>query len=574
MNRNTPFVWAWWGWEPLQFYLQPGNHAPGARGFSPEALADWYRWLHEESTVKAAADLGINCIVTHFVKGFGPEHEREEMNRTAALTEKCHRHGITVFGYLQYGSLFHETFFQERPEARNWIQVAEDGSPLVWCGVKTRCLPCIQSEEFLKYLKSCVRTGVMETGLDALHFDNFYLRPCYCPRCREAFRKETGEELPSEKMTASTPGAPLVRQWTRFRCDQLTRRMIELRDYARSLRPDILTIWNPSPIRGTLDQRLLRGTDFYDLGRNAGFLWSESGNFPETTGGTPIHQVNFFKTAEAVGYRTLSTVWKSGIEGLGLPEIPESVALVTAETAAFGAVPGNNWLMRPEFMHQLPDGVLCREWKRQIDFIRTNDDLFSGSRGKGEIALYFDRERAELDFASAYGQFLTLQQLLLQKHFPFDLVFSGQEERLEKYPLVLGAGAKEAAGHPLMTFTQAELDGNVSGTYSARVPLPQKADELVNRIRAALPSRELDVNAPETVLLERRIAADGRNLLHFINYDNLHPVRGIRICFRTPPEHLEWVSVDGNHVIQFSGNEAILPELETWATLVWEAQSC
>jgi len=567
MTENDPIIWAWWGWEPLPFYLRYKKNAVGLLDPGDGELREWYRRLHDEETVKAAAGLGINCIATHYIKGFGPEHEREDVQLTAKLVKLCHKHGIRVFGYLQYGSIFYETFFQEYPEAAEWIQMDENGRPQCWCGHEYRRMPCLQSREYLDYLKERIRTGLLEVGLDGLHFDNFYSRPCYCPRCREAWRRESGEELPAGKMLETIPTPPAVRRWVKFRCETLAAHMAELRQYARSLKPDVMTIWNPSQIRGLQNQRLLRAADFFELGKNAGFLWSESGNFPRLTADGMIHHVNFVKTAAAAGYRTFLTAWKSGDEGTGLPETFEEVALSHAESCAFGADPGNNWLMRLQNIRQLPDGPLCREWKRQVDFFLAHRDLFAGSRGRGELALYYDRERAEADFVSAYRQFLALQEMLLENHFTFDLVFSGQEERFGEYPLVLGA---ETSRPGVMTFSREELlSGEITGAYSAAVRPPAGSRELVARIRKALPRRELEIFAPETVFAERRISSDGRNILHLVNYDNRNPVGGLRIRFATPPGDLTRYSPEGDRTLCIDGPEALLPVLRTWAVLVW-----
>ncbi|MBR6371959.1 MAG: hypothetical protein IKS20_02140 [Victivallales bacterium] len=566
MKQENPIVWAWWGWEPLPFYLHYKKNAPGLLNSNEGELRKWYHLIHEESTVKAAADLGINCIVTHFIKGFGLAHETEDVKLTAQLVEKCHRHGIKVFGYIQYGSIFHETFYLDYPDAQNWIQINEDGTPLLWCNSKSRYMPCIESQEYLAYLKERIRQGILEVGLDGLHFDNFYARPCYCQHCRDAYRKACNAELPTTRMMEEAPYSPEVRRWVRYRCEKLNQRMIELRDYARSLKHDVMTIWNPSPIRGLLDQRMLRATDVCLLGKNAGFIWSESGNFPGIGEHGPIHQVNFFKTAAAVGYRTFSTVWKSSTEGIGLPETKEEVALVNAETGAFGAETGNNWLMRPHYMHQFPEGELCQEWKRQVDFIRKNRQLFTGSRGKGEIALFFDREQAELDFPYAYKSFLSLQQMLLQNHITFDLLFSGQEAQFQNYALIISA----ATGQPdIMTFSREELNGDISGSYQAFVVQPARSKELIQRILDALPSREITVIAPEHVFIERRIAQDGTNILHLVNYDNTHPIPGIDILFNNPPSNIKRHSPEGNSTVRQNGRTITLPALHTWAILTW-----
>ena len=566
MKQENPLIWAWWGWEPLPFYLHYTKNAPGLLNSGEDELKKWYRALHDEATVKAAAELGINCIVTHFIKGFGLAHEMEDVKLTADLVEKCHQHGIKVFGYLQYGSIFHETFYLDYPDAKNWIALNEDGTPLLWCNSKSRYMPCIESQEYLSYLKERIKQGILEVGLDGLHFDNFYSRPCYCQRCREAYRQASGAELPTAQMMEDAPYSPEVRHWVRFRCGKLTQRMIELRDYARSLKPDVMTIWNPSPIRGLFDQRLLRATDVCQLGKNAGFLWSESGNFPGMGEHGPIHQVNFFKTAAAVGYRTFSTVWKSSAEGIGLPESKEEVALINAETGAFGAETGNNWLMRPHYIHQFTKGELCQEWKKQVDFIKENRHLFIGSRGKGEIALFFDWEQAELDFPYAYKSFLSLQQMLLQNHITFDLLFSGQEAQFKDYALTISAATRQP---DVMTFSREELIGDVSGSYQAFVTQPPRSKELVQRILSAMPSREVEVDAPEHVFIERRIAQDGTHILHLVNYDNAHPIPSIDILFSNPLGTIKRHSPEGNSILRQDGCKVILPGLRTWSILTW-----
>ena len=566
MKQENPLVWAWWGWEPLPFYLRYSKNALGLRNSGEDELKKWYRLIHEESTVKAAADLGINCIVTHFIKGFGPMHEMEDVKLTAELVEKCHLHGIKVFGYTQYGSIFHETFFLEYPDAKNWIQINEDGTPLLWGDYKSRYLPCIESQGYLAYLKERIKQGITEVWLDGLHFDNFYARPCYCQRCRDAYRKACNAELPTTQMMEDAPYSQEVRRWVSFRCEKLTQRMVELRDYARSLKPNVMTIWNPNPIRGLRDQRMLLAADMCLLGKNAGFLWAESGNFPGVGEHGPIHQVNFFKTAAAVGYRTFSTVWKRSAEGIALPETKEEVDLVNAETGAFGAETGNNWLMRPIYIHQFTEGELCQEWKKQVDFIKENRQLFTGSKGKGEIALFFDREQAELDFPNAYKAFLSLQQMLLQNHITFDLLFSGQEEQFQNYRLIISGATRQPN---IMTFTREELNGDVSGAYQAFAIQPTGSKELVQRIMDALPSREITVIAPEHVFIERRIAQDGKNILHLVNYDNTHPIPSIDILFKNPPSAIKRHSPEGNRTVHQNGPTITLPDLHTWSIITW-----
>ena len=568
MNSEM-LIWAWWGWEPLQFYLW-NNGKPEER--TDDELAElrfWYDLLHREDSVRQAAELGVNCIVTHFVKGFGLAAEQEEICNCRKLTEICHRHGIKVFGYLQYGSIFHESFFKEHPEAVNWIKVDQSGAPVLWCGSPGRYLPCINSPEYLEHLKKCICTGIQEVGLDGLHFDNFYAQPCYCQRCNRAYRDFCGEAQPSPDEINDAPYSEKVRRWVKYRVQVLTERMTVLRNYARSLDPEIMTIWNPSPIRGTLDQRLIRAADFCELGKNAGMLWAESGNCPRMSDGKLINQVNFFKTAEAIGYQLFSTTWKSGKEGHGLVSTPREVKLVTAEAAVFGAWPGTNFMMRQQNIKDFPDGELCQAFRSMVKFYRDNRELFVGSIPAGEVVLHFDWEEAEKDFSKVYGKFQILQQIMLQYQISYDLSFSGYSILPAEKP-VISTGKIPNSVHKAVHIAPQEINAEISGSYSASASLPADAEKIAGKIISAIDNRELTVNAPPTVLIERRHTADGRNVLHCINYDNANPFYNLKVKFAVPVEKARWISPDFDGLIPVSGSDITLDKLDTWAVLVWE----
>ncbi len=575
---SEPMFWAWWGWEPLQFYRYVKGQAAGVAGLGQECLGRWYEQLHAETVVQAAAELGINRAVTHFVKGFGLQHEQEEIARTAVLTQLCHRHGIKVFGYLQYGTILHETFFRECPAAAEWIQRDETGAPQLWCGSPRRYLPCIHADEHFQYLCACIRLGLQDVGLDGLHFDNFYSRPCYCPRCQREFHAYAGAQIPSESALAEEPFAdPVVQQWIRFRCERVARLMERLSRHARGCKPDVELIWNPSPIRGTLNQAALRGADFRMLGPRAGLLWSESGNFPGSRDQCLIHQVNFFKTAEAVGYRTFSTTWMHQAEGLGLPQRPAEIALNTAESAALGAVVGSNWLLRPSHLHDLmAQGPLSRELKRYLDFIRRHADLFDGSRGDGEVAVFLDQESPAREFSRSYGAFLAVQELLLRLRVTFDLVFPEQAASLSRRRLVLRIVSEERPAPVALAGKVIDIPGHlgpgsVTGSYQAAVEPTPEMERLAPLILAALGPREITVAGPVALLVEARRTADQRRVLHCLNYDNRNGPARVNVTFLQAPEEVKLLSPDHDGVTLMPAQGSIeLPAVATWAVLVWK----
>ena len=568
--------WAWWGWEPLLFYRYAKSQAVGIAGVDPASLDHWYELLHSEKTVAAAADLGINRAITHFIKGFGLQYEKKEIARTTELTALCHQYGIKVFGYLQYGSIFYETFFREFPQAANWIKLDESGQAQYWCNSPQRYLPCINAPEHHDYLRTCIRLGLEEVGLDGLHFDNFYSRPCYCKRCREEFKAYSGADIPSEAALEVEPYQdPVLQQWIRFRCDRLNQLMEQLRDYARSLKPEVEIIWNPSPIRGVLNQTALRGADFRQLGTRADFLWSESGNFPGYRDGKLIHQVNFFKTAETIGYRTFSTTWKHSTEGHGLTKTPEEVALNTAESAAFAATPGSNWLLRPSHIQDLLNsGPLSQELKRYFDFIRQHLDLLADSHAEGEVAVFLDQESVPREFSRSYGTFLAVQDLLLRHHITFDLLFQEQVDKVQNYQTIIRISNQQGQWQPHFSGQVIEVDAaaypiNITGSYQAAIlPVPEM-EELLKQLLKTLGQREFEFTAPDTLLLEARRAADKRRILHCLNYNNCHTCGKTKLQFAHPPTRLHFFAPEGNGLLTADNGTFPIPEIKTWLILAW-----
>lgn len=490
-------LWAWWGWEPLCFYESCGLIAPGLAGEKSDFLKKWWRAIHSEEVVEWAAGFGIDRAVTHFQKGFGPACEKEGMAQTAELAKLLHKHGIGVFGYLQYGSLFAKTFFREFPEAEKWCAVDENGAYRRWCGRQERLMPCPESAEFLAYLKRQIRTALTDCGLDGLHFDNFYSPPCYCPRCRKAF----GEELPPP----GDDGEP-GRRWAEFRSRRLAERMEELTACARSFRGDVELIWNPGAISPRSDQAMARSADFVKLGPVAGLLWCEGANFPRILENTAVHQVNYFKTGEALGFRQFPTSWIYSGEDSRLAQTDFEVTLSFAESVAFHAVPGSNWLLRPARLKHFcaEDDALSGAFRDCAAFFRRYADLFENSVSKADIAIEVEPEALRRTYFPFNDALLAVEQLLLENHRPFDLSFRKAPSRY---------------GHRLRLGREIPVDagwGKKKGTLDADVVFAPR-DAAARDLLARLPREE--IKAPPTVFLSHRQLPDGREMLHLLNYN-------------------------------------------------------
>lgn len=461
--QGPSYYWSWWGWEPLAHYRRTGG-VVGAVDVSAAGFPQWYERLHSEELVRTMSALGINLAVTHFFKGFGLEHEREEQQRTAELVRAARRHGVRVLGYCQSRSLYYETFLAEEPQAEAWIQRDADGKCRTWGGAYFRWAPCIHSREFREYMKRVIRVGLEETGLDGLHFDNDYCEPCYCPRCEEAFRRWLAAYCPNpsgqfgldsfdhvrQPPTLASAGRildPLVQAWVRFRCESLGDYHREITSYARLLRPDVILLANPGYPRGP-DGPYQRSVWAPDVGQYLNLMFAENGNSAGMSDGVLISQIRAYKHAAAIGYRVVSTTWKrgkgiSGLSGLALPQKSEEVTLQVAEAAAFCGIPGTNWALRPDgpvdrMRIDVPE--LRAALGRCLGFARQTENLRLGARPVRDVAVLQTFASMAFDASLASPLVLGAEEVLIRSGFAWETVFGDNLGRLEGFAALVLAG--------------------------------------------------------------------------------------------------------------------------------------
>ena len=180
-------VWSYWNHEPAD-HLRRMSYAKPSVFTIGEWLPQWYDRLHGEELIGKASELCIDTVYCHFFKGFGLRHEHAEIERTKEFAKIAHSHGVKVLGYCQLNSLYHEAMLDEVPDLKSWTVRNIDGSVGMYCGQYYRWSPCIESREYVEYLKKVIRHGIEEVGIDGFHFDNSYARDCHCDRCQKAFR--------------------------------------------------------------------------------------------------------------------------------------------------------------------------------------------------------------------------------------------------------------------------------------------------------------------------------------------------------------------------------------------------
>jgi len=448
--------WAWWGWEPLAARRRLGGHNIVFLGNSQWA-EQWHERIFSEKTVRQMKDLGINLAVTHFFKGLGLRAEQPEMARTRQFVKLCHRHGIRVAGYTQFRSLYYETFLKEEPDAAGWIQRRSDGTLNTWGGSYYRWAPCVNSRDFIGYLKRVISYGAREIGLDALHFDNTYAQPCYCDRCRRLFREYLEKnvkdesrlgflgfkhvELPPYNDDYPHIADPLYQEWIRFRVASLTNAWRELYNHIKSINPELAMMTNPAfPRKMGWANRL----SFHPraAGKYNDLMFAENGNFPCMDGDRHVSQIRAYKIGQACGYRVLPTAWKHDEKGMRCPINAREVQLSLAEAAAFGGTVGTTWALRTTVGPAVvvDKRELAEPLGKHISFFNRHRDLYAKARTDAKVALLHSFESLAYRANESFARFMGMEQILLAGGVPYDVLFDEDIGRVKQYRLLIVAG--------------------------------------------------------------------------------------------------------------------------------------
>ena len=452
--------WVWAGWEPHQFYRRLGGYHEAQEG---NALwsGDWFKKLESEDTAKALADAGINWVTTHFYKGFGLETEREEIEATARMIANCHKHGVKVFTYIQYGTVMPETIRGETEQAKDWGRTdwngQHDGHPYEYGDQYWRAKPCANTPGFRDYLLQCVERAI-GIGADGIWIDNLQADGCHCPYCQEAFRayvkahvKDPWQELglrPEQLDTLTIPRAerprdPLFQLWVRCRVEETRTSLAMLCAKARELKPDVVMAANIGI--GNHQRHVIENANWHAMLELLDYTYAENHLFPRWEDGKIISQHYSYSIGNAVDTRIVpGAAVGSAFRGLPLPHVPEERRLrrCFAESVMYGDhALGGPWGLRGE--NGGADPILLRDapWRalnrRLAEFYGRKPDWFSGAKDASRVAILYSFD-ALLGDESGYREgYEAMAQALMRHQIPFRYLLSDRLEKLNEVSLLI-----------------------------------------------------------------------------------------------------------------------------------------
>jgi hypothetical protein len=249
---------------------------------------------------------------------------------------------------------------------------------------------------------------------------------CYCERCRDAFKTETGYAIPLRLDLEGEAG----RAYAQWRAGQVARTLADLRDYAHALRPGLIVSANDfdAVMRPST---LVYGIDLARLARAQDVVMIEDYGLPRWEPGARPALVNnalTLRTARAlVGETPLTT--DPYDKGIGFDGVytPRRFVQGMAEAAACGApmvVKGTEFVEAGEFT--LLTAERFAPQRRAIGdmhrWLEAHAELYQGRRNAAPIGLLHPGVDLWLDWNQLAPTFFGAGQALLRAGLPWRVV--------------------------------------------------------------------------------------------------------------------------------------------------------
>jgi len=277
----------------------------------------------------------------------------------------------------------------------------------------------------------------LDMGIDGIHFDNigYNAEPdaCKCGACRTLFRRFLAERysgspekeaLGRERFGftdfthASVPwfnrwnqainqrivSGPLQQEWLQFKTHSLTGALIDLARHIRSVNPGALVEANAGKAIG-VNVQLWHGISPEKLYHHLDLIFNESGGFRLNAKGAMLTRVREMKLGRAAGVPVIMYCHSDA-------ELAESLALNQ------GCFAGGGGRKMNAYFHKV---------KRYA----------ARTESLAEIAVLYHAETLAYSVNEPYESFITLTQLFIERHMPFDVVHGKHLADLSRFRLLV-----------------------------------------------------------------------------------------------------------------------------------------
>jgi hypothetical protein len=538
-------------WEPLLFRVR----RDGSPGYdpTPEQLAAYAR-EHTSDMIAQLKALGVNFVMMHAYKGFGLGAERRSMADAVQFSQMCHDAGLHVGVYNFSGAFGWELFFNENPEAKDWVLLDQAGKPVTYESAPYRYFWNRNHPEAKRFYQGLVRFTVRDVRADLLHFDNYNVGPgfdtCSIQRFRRYLKKTfTSKELraagisdPSHALppSAGTKDSLLDFAWRDFSCQSLADSYYDLGRYARRQRKDILLECNP----GGPGQRIQPPVDHGRLLTGGEAFWDEdvSPGYHDGILRTRIRTYKLGRSMNNLAFAYTTTPLEAAeamafnLDCLG--------CICWFEYGKLVARPGSD---RPVSTNLAP----------YVGFYTAHRELFCQSKAVADVGVL--RSFASEVYADPKWAQLTakMEESLIDHRVPFQIIYDQQMKDLHRYRVLVLAGCialsdsqikrlrdyVRSGGHMCIIGPVATQDEwlrprskpVLQDMPPARLVRLSQSDDCAATVQGACGGRpSLFIDAP-TGLCAELAEQSGRRLVHLVNYRADAAATNVAVTIRLPP---------------------------------------
>jgi hypothetical protein len=436
-------------WEPISFTVRGGRAYKGIYDDN---------YPYSEKMAKHLSEIGISTVIWHYYKGLGIKTEEEEMRKTAKFFKACDKYGLIKGVYINFGSVFADTFFSENPEYSDWPSLDQYGqyhqySEFYRCYYRLR--PCCTHKEYSNYVAKAAIKAIGD-GADVIFFDNSAQMPCYCDNCKKMFPEYVLNKFPQKPKAGqmsfkerfgydytgsfvlprgttrrpidTLPAAndPGFYEWVRYRQNLYEQAMKNTAGQIRGAWKDAKISWNIALDFGEFSA-LVWGLD-PEISKRcpSDSFFSEDENYAGIEDGRLISHIRTYRYGYAMGNKVLIHNTISADD--------ERRFLNFAEAAAFNG----GCLGRVMWATQEDDGSLDII-RKALKFFRANKDVYIKSKPISSVAVYRSAESEVMNWSATTVSRLAVEHILIDNSIQYDYLINDTIQDIFKYKVLVCA---------------------------------------------------------------------------------------------------------------------------------------
>ena len=469
--------WTFGAHEPYAMYRRVGNNCTGGIDGNAQWVKPWLEWF-DSNAPAVMEELGLNFLHSRFYKGMGWEVEKKDFPNVRRFVRNCHDHGVRALAYVQFNTLYPEAMRREIPNIDDWAGIDYMGRKNLYGGYNGqyfRWAPCLTCKEWEEYIRRMCTIALTDGGFDGIMFDNVFDYPCYCQRCRKAFREYLAQfkdpavrfgfddlsymELPRMEMSRlhhMDVKDPVLQAWALWRCGTMNGLLQRFRAHIKSVKPDAIVSGNPSPYRSRA-RFIERAQNMAELCKAFDFIIMQNANFPSLhDDGMIVNRVRDLKYAQDMGQRIVALC---DTDTKIIPEREAKFMLPLVEDIVFGGIPTDRTIISP---YPGPGFINREAFERRKPlhvrfnaFVSSHADALSSPTVHSVRIFYPEREvlfseRNHMGVAVA-------EEIFLRNHVPYGYLVAYPDE-----PVKVPEGTEVIVAPDLVSLSDAQVEALVA----------------------------------------------------------------------------------------------------------------